>query len=103
MGLYIKWFNGFGTVKIGECIVTITISTKGIYGHYVGYRVKISGKNNVLDTRFFTFKYYLGSDYEIIDHACLNGIAKWCNSIPCSNSVAAMAKTIADYINVFKE
>jgi len=100
--LNITWFNHKGLVKLkNKLIASITISTHGHYGHYVGYLVTILNKEKEIDKNFFSFDVYLGKGIEIIDYCC-DGYAKWYVKQPTEQNIDKMAKEIQKFIRIYE-
>jgi hypothetical protein len=101
--LKITWFDHRGLVKLkNKLIATITISTHGTSGHYVGYKVTILNKEKEIVNHFFDFSIYLDKNIEIIDYCCQDGYAKWYIKEPSEKDIDKMAKQIEKFINFYE-
>jgi hypothetical protein len=86
----------------------IVLSTKGVVGDYVGYRVKIIHKDNgVVAQEWFGFEEYLMDGYEpsgttkypqIIEHCGTD----WYMNGAHPRAIVTITHRIVDYINLYK-
>ena len=107
----VKWFGTKGILKVNDEVnAEIIVDDLKIHDHFRQYLVRIVHKQSgQLSANGFVFDNYLSVQpgsrdnefFEVIGH-CSRGDADWYIKQPTEKSMKAMAKTIFEYIEMWK-